>query len=175
MAYDFQNDPILAGAYRYWQRKRGGRHMPRRLDIDPSEVVPLLPNLQITELVDGGARVRYRLIGTAIVATYGAELTGKFLDEVFTGDRLRSHEENYRIVCREKCPLLVSSHYVSRAAIELFCHRLIMPLSEDDATVNQALTAMSFQSADNAPQRQGDWLGKEGRFDVLGAERMVVA
>jgi hypothetical protein len=174
MAYDFRSDAILDGAYRYWLAKRGARRMPCRQDIDPREVVPLLPNLQITELVDGGGRIRYRLIGTAIVATYGTELTGKYLDEAFTGDRLHDHEENYRMLCREKCPVLVSSRYLSRKAIELVCNRLIMPLSEDDDIVNQALTAMSFQSANTTTQRNSDWLDAPARFDVLDCERTVV-
>jgi len=174
MVYDFRSDPILEGAHQYWLAKRGGRRMPRRRDIDPSEVVPLLPNLQITELVDGGARVRYRLIGTAIVSTFGAEFTGKYFDEVFSGDQLRAHEENYRVLCREKCPILVSRHYVSHKMIELLCHRLIMPLSEDDNAVNQALTAMSFQYPNKAAQRIGDWLGAQDRFDVLDTERTII-
>ncbi len=174
MAYDFLADPILAGAYRYWQTKRGTRPMPRRLDIDPSELVPLLPHLQLTEIVDGGARVRYRLVGTAIVATFGIELTGKYFDEAFSGAQLRSHEENYHILCREKRPLLVSRHYVSRTGIELLSHRLIMPLSADDENVNQALTAMNFESASKPAPRNSDWLGEQAHFDVLDSERTII-
>jgi hypothetical protein len=54
MAYDFHSDSILAAAYQYWQSKRGERRMPRRSDIEPSEIVPLLPNLLIIEVLGGG-------------------------------------------------------------------------------------------------------------------------
>ncbi len=60
--------------------------MPRRRDIDPTEIPRLLPNLQITELIDGGARIRYRLTGTAIVNAYGADLTGKYFQEPGTAE-----------------------------------------------------------------------------------------
>src|SRR5579862_4529995 len=119
MSYDFRADTILGPAFAYWQAKCGARAMPRRADIDPSEMIPLLPHLQITELVDGGARVRYRLVGTGIVAAYGAELTGKYFDEVFSGDRLHFVEDNYRLMCRERRPILVGNRYVSRKDIEL--------------------------------------------------------
>src|ERR1051325_6866611 len=71
MRYNYQSDPVLGPVLRYWFDKRGARLMPSRRDIDPVEIEPrLLPNLQITELVDGGARFRYRLAGTAIVEAY---------------------------------------------------------------------------------------------------------
>ena len=142
--------------------------MPRRADIDPSEITRLLPYLQITELVDGGARVRYRLVGTGIVTAYGAELTGKYFDEVFVGDRLRFVEDNYRMMCTEKRPIFVGSRYVSRKDIELFCYRLVMPLSDDGATINQVLTAMSFKYPNEASQIAGQWLRDDVAFD-LGA------
>jgi hypothetical protein len=103
--YDLKRDPTLGAAYSYWCAKRGARAMPRRRDIDPSEISPrLLPFLQITELLDGGSRIRYRLVGTAIVAAYGADLTGRHLDEVVSGERLRFVEDNYRRIYREKRP-----------------------------------------------------------------------
>ena len=129
--------------------------MPRRADIEPREITRLLPYLQITELVDGGARIRYRLVGTRIVAAYGAELTGKYFDEVFAGDRLRFVEDNYRVMCREKRPIFVGSRYVSRKDIELFCYRLVMPLSDDGSTINQVLTVMSFKYPNEASQFGG--------------------
>jgi hypothetical protein len=159
VSYDFRNDPILGPAFEYWQVKCGARAMPRRADIDPSEITRLLPHLQITELMDGGTRVRYRLVGTAIVTAYGAELTGKYFDEVFSGDRLRFVEDNYRLMCHEKRPILVGNRYVSRKDIELFCYRVVMPLSEDAASVNQVLTAMSFKYPDETSEVPGQWLG----------------
>ena len=140
--------------------------MPRRADIDPSEITRLLPYLQITELVDGGARIRYRLVGTGIVTAYGAELTGKYFDEVFAGNRLRFVEDNYRVMCQEKRPILVGSRYVSRKDVELFCYRLVMPLSDDGTAINQVLTAMSFKYPNEASQIAGQWLGNDVAFDL---------
>ncbi|HXS39316.1 MAG TPA: PAS domain-containing protein [Stellaceae bacterium] len=173
MAYDFHNDPILAAAYQYWQGKRGGRSMPRRSDIEPSEIVPLLPNLLIVEVLGGGKRQRYRLVGTAIVEAFGVEFTGKYLDQVFSGEQLRSHEENYRIIAREKCTLLLSRRYHSPSGGELVCHRLVMPLSEDDRTVNQLLTAMSFHAPSAGARRQGA-LGDAPHFAVIDSERTLI-
>ena len=148
--------------------------MPRRCDIDPVELRHLLPYLQITELVDGGARIRYRLVGTAIVNAYGAELTGKYFDEVFTPERLRFVAGNYRTMCSEKRPLLVCNRYLSARDVELFCFRLVMPLSEDEVTVHQCLSAFRFQYPGQASQWAGEWhLGKHN-IDLSSAYTEII-
>jgi hypothetical protein len=157
VSYDFRSDPFLGSALEYWESKCGDRAMPRRKDIEPGDMRYLLPHIQITELVDDGKRVRYRLIGTAIVDAYGADFTGKYFDEVITPGRLRIVEENYRAMCCERRPLFVYHHYRSTKCAELVCARLMMPLSEDDIVVNQCLTAMSFHHPGQMSQWFGDW------------------
>ena len=129
----------------------------------PDRDSPLSPNIQISEIV--GTRIRYRLAGTAIVEAYGEELAGKYFDEVFSGDRLRFVETNYRMMCDEKRPVLVRNRYLSSRDVELVCTRLIMPLSEDGETVTQCLTAMSFQFPGEAVEWTGQWFGNSGNFD----------
>src|ERR1700736_619243 len=85
--YDFRADPVLRAALAYWEGKRGDRPMPQRGDIDPDELRPVLSHLQITEVIDGGSRFRYRLVGTAIVEAFGAEFTGRYVDELMSGER----------------------------------------------------------------------------------------
>ena len=170
MSYDFRSDAILGRAYEYWESKCGGRPMPRRRDIDPSEITRLLPYLQITEFIDRGARIRYRLVGTAIVATYGIDRTGKYFDEVLSGDRLHYFEHCYRLICSERRPILMLSRYVSQKEIELTCHRVVMPLSEDGSEVNQALTAMSFKFPGELKPDASDWQKSESSVDTTSCE-----
>ena len=163
LQYDFHTDPILGSAYEYWRRKCGTRAMPRRRDIDPTEIPSLLPSIQISEII--GTRIRYRLAGTAIVEAYGEKLAGKYFDKVFSGERLRFVEANYRMMCTEKRAVLVCNRYHSSRDVDLICTRLIMPLSEDGETVNQCLTAMSFQFPGRADEWTGQWFGISGNFD----------
>ena len=104
----------------------------------------------------------------------GAEYTGKHFDEVFTGEQLRAHEENYRIIAREKCPLFVSRRYTTPGGAELYSRRIIMPFSEDDTVVNQMITVMSFHSANTTARRPGGLLGDETHFDVSDTERSLI-
>src|ERR1043166_5771842 len=81
-------DAHLDAFYGYWRAKRGARAMPRRADIDPTEMDPrLLPNLMLTEVVDGGRRFRFRLVGTGVVSGIVSDLTGRYVDEVNESDR----------------------------------------------------------------------------------------
>jgi hypothetical protein len=167
--YDFRSDQILGPAFDYWQAKRDARAMPRRCDIDPTEIPRLLPNLQITELVYGGTRIRYRLTGTVIVDAYGADLTGKYFDEVFSGRRLDYVKANYRLVCSTKRPIFVCNPYVSTRNVELICTRLVMPLSEDDLNVTQCLTDMSFHFPGEARKWSGEWFGNRSYLEIANS------
>ena len=78
--YNYRADPILGETLGYWQRKRQGRTMPSRGDIDPIEIPKLLPHVQLIEAV--GERFRYRLIGTALAQAFGRDYTGAYPEDV---------------------------------------------------------------------------------------------
>jgi hypothetical protein len=63
--------PLLQQLHAYWEGKRGARLAPTREELDPAEIVRLLPHLFLIDAVGSKPRFRYRLIGTAVV-----ELTG---------------------------------------------------------------------------------------------------
>lgn len=137
------DEPRLAEALAYWDRKRGDRVMPRRADIDPTEITALLPNLRLTEVLDGGTRYRYRLVGTAIVAAYGVESTGRYLDEL-CGERRDFVEGLYRAVCDRRRPLYAKTAYLGPWQAPNIASRVMAPLSEDGETVNMVLAVLTF-------------------------------
>ncbi|MBU6506049.1 MAG: PAS domain-containing protein [Alphaproteobacteria bacterium] len=172
---EIRRDPVLGPALAYWERKCGSRLIPARRDIDATEIPPsLLPYLQITERVESTGRIRYRLVGTGIVEAYGADLTGKYMDEIYSGQRLRYAEANYRAVCESKSPVLVVNRYHSSRPVSLVCHRLLMPLAEDGTTIRQFLTAMRFEFPGDAIEWRGAWFGNSGNFDYAHSYSGVV-
>jgi hypothetical protein len=62
----------------YWLSRRGGLFMPRRRDIDPSEIRNLLPWISLIEVLNPETAV-VRLAGTAHRETLGFEPTGRNL------------------------------------------------------------------------------------------------
>ena len=152
MHWDCRNIPVLADTLAYWRAKRRAGALPKRRDIDPTEIGPLLANLQLIDVIDGGSRYRYRLVGTNIVAAFGGEYTGKFLDELFTGERLAYARRVYATVCSRMTPVFLRNRYSTTLDVEMIANRLYMPLSDDGCSVNIILGALSFEfGRDSAP------------------------
>jgi hypothetical protein len=121
MAYNYQDDPILGPVLAYWLRKRGTSSMPRKRDIDPTEIDPkTLPNLQIIDVIDDGERFRYRLVGTALVEANGKDYTGRYPEELLSTDRANFVLNIYQTVCRLKCPLFSTNRYHTTKNLDLF-------------------------------------------------------
>lgn len=146
MKYDYCADPRLGEALRYWERKRGDRLMPRRCDIDPTEIPHLLAHVQLVEVVDRGARFRYRLVGTAVADTFGQDYTGKFLDEQFSGPRREFIEKVYRTVLDTRRPVFLRNDYRTATGLPIVASRIFMPLSDSGEQVNIILVACKFES-----------------------------
>jgi hypothetical protein len=138
------DDPLLAELLAYWERKRADRPMPQRADLDPAEIPSLLPHLRLTEVMEGGKRFRYRLVGTAIVEAYGREHTGRHLDEVLSGERLAFVEGLYRTVCERQRPIFARTYYVGPWAVPNLARRVMVPLSDDGEMVNVIVTVLAF-------------------------------
>ena len=146
MTYDYRDDPVLGPALAYWMSKRGERAMPRKRDIYPTEIpARILPNLQLIDVIDGGARFRYRLIGTATVDAYGEDFTGRYPDETFPADLRDFIHGIYRQVCVWKTPLFLSNRYITAKGFELASQRIYMPLSDDDTDAHHIFGVLRFE------------------------------
>ena len=139
-------DARLETAYRYWQQKAGGRGMPRRADIDPTEIPKLLPDVMLVDVAPKG-RYRYRLIGTENARAQGVNATGRYLDEVVPGDEYKAHVIALYDECvRERRPLYSECLFLAshRQAPERHTKILFMPLSEDGESVNIVFVVQLF-------------------------------
>jgi hypothetical protein len=58
--------------------------MPARRDLDPEDIVSLLPHLVISERVKDG--VRYKLVGAGVCHDLGYDPTGHFAGEYFDAE-----------------------------------------------------------------------------------------
>ena len=127
--------PKIRAFAAYWQSKRGQRRAPARADIDPSELGPFLPHMYMLDVLPG-PRVKVRLLGTEAMQSGGVDYTGRFADEVLPPDRYAELQQEVDDVL---------GHFVLRYKISDLSwqgrpharyHRLMMPLSADQATVN---------------------------------------
>jgi hypothetical protein len=132
-------DERLKQLYRYWDNKRGTRHMPRRSDIDPIDLTYCLGYLCLIEVEPGEPpRFRFRVDGSNCAIISGIEMTGRYVDEIPLSEYRTVMENAYRQIYLTKLP-----HFY--ADDEVWDERryqtegLLLPLSNDDKNVNMMI------------------------------------
>jgi hypothetical protein len=123
----------------YWVRSAGQRAMPARSDLDPLKVPRLLPYLGLIDLRDGVDQGLFRLAGTRLRDIYGKEITGKRINEVFSGESAAYWRRIHARVAKHGLPAhgVVRGPAEGRDHVVLFWLRL--PLSEDGGQVDRIL------------------------------------
>jgi hypothetical protein len=126
--------------YAYWLSKCGGRHMPRRADIDPLDIPRrLLPFLSIVEVVPDARRYIYRLVGTADAQVRGFDPTGKSIHEGYLAPNADDAIKRYDHVAATAAPLVDSAPYAAIGSRYRTEETIFLPLSENGSTVNMIL------------------------------------
>jgi hypothetical protein len=122
----------------YWLRARGGRAMPRRANIDPTDMPRhLLPFLSIVDVVADERRYVYRLMGTGEVQVRGFDPTGKSVFEGFLGTDAQDAIRQYDLVVATRGPHLDQRRFVAEGARYRTEEIIFLPLSENDAAVDK--------------------------------------
>jgi hypothetical protein len=140
--------PLIHQLHDYWNAKRGGQAMPRRADIDPSEIKPLLPYVLLGEFKDDPVRLRYRLVGTEVVTIYGVDFTGRWLDELDFGDQVeQGWAAQYRTVFESRRPLYGTARLHATSGMEMRYEFGLFPLGEEDGAPTHCLDLNDYRQA----------------------------
>lgn len=117
----------------YWDGKREGRRFPFRDAIDPLELRFALGNVLLAEIVPGDRpRFRYRLWGSRLAQDYGAEMTGRHVDELSPPELAARVQQAYFDVAATGMPQRQEFDEVIEG--RMFTHeRLLLPLALRDA------------------------------------------
>jgi hypothetical protein len=138
-------DPILIRLVAYWDSKRGGRRMPSRADIDPTELRALVHNVMLYDVVEPGALYRIRLVGQAIVDFVGVNMTGKWATDTMPPDAAKRMIEILSSVVINGAPRFRAGHaYWHRDKSYRKFEACFLPLSLDDRTVDKILAGTTF-------------------------------
>src|SRR5262245_45616689 len=84
--------------YTYWNGLRAGRIAPLRLEIDPSRIGAILPEIFLLERVDAGTYC-YRLAGTRLCEMFGSELRGANLLDGWPAADRTALGSNLALIC----------------------------------------------------------------------------
>lgn len=132
-------DDRVKEIFRLWKGKCSPGCLPSRRDIDPKEMVRLLPNVMLIDVVQPGPRFRYSLVGTGEVAHRGIDPTGKWLEEAYSGLDGGYCDGNYRYVAKTGKHLYDSSPEPTAMGNLADVQALFLPLASDGKAVDSIM------------------------------------
>ena len=138
---DLSRYPDLRFALDYWSGKCRGRLAPSRADIDPAEIIPILPRVMLADVernAQGQVDFRYRLSGTGICNIHREELTGRRPSSITPPRYGALIDAHYRAVLDRQRPIAhVIALQIERKSASYA--RIILPLCADGETVNMLM------------------------------------
>ena len=139
-------NPRLIQFYEYWLSKFDGNNLPSRQDIDPLDFPELMPSILIVDVVPEGGVRRYcfRLFGTEHVEFNQRDLTGKFVDEVFSAEDTRKVHDAYDSIIETRTPHHWRSNIMLAGREFIHYERLMLPLASDGKTVDKMIGVFEF-------------------------------
>jgi len=136
--------PLIRRALDYWTECRGDRAMPARADLDPTEMIAILPNVVLLDVEADPLDFRYRLIGTVIEDHLAERYTGVALSEIphqWPPSRIWS---NCQKVVEDKVPLRSDIPYVGHKKDFVTVEDILLPLSSDGETVDKIMVVVEY-------------------------------
>src|SRR5262245_15043366 len=140
--------PTLQALYDYWLARCGACGFMRRTDLDPMDIPHLLKHLILSDvgMTEGGApAIRYRVVGTEIVAAHGSDYTGKTVEELTSGTTLDYTRALYGMVIERAVPVYSEGRFRWAQKEHRWTKRLHLPLSRGGRVVDTVLAAQVFE------------------------------
>jgi hypothetical protein len=136
--------PVNRMSYQYWKEKRGARAMPARGDVDPAEIVKILPHVFLLDVRHEPLDFRYRLVGTKMDEHMLGRYTGLWMSQIPHQRAPSRIWSNCRRVALEGRPLCGDTPYIGKGKEFLTTEDLLMPLGDDGRTVDMLFITVAF-------------------------------
>lgn len=133
-------NPKLAALHRFWQAKCGARVLPKRGDIDVTELAPWLGNLMLLQVEEGGRDFFYRVYGTTIAEYFGRDLTGRRTSSLTPEIRQVVGEEYGEAIAHARPYIVTRQRSVHSAHVRM--SKLILPLGPERTRVDHLLVGV---------------------------------
>lgn len=145
---DVAEPPLLTFVRDYWERKRGTRAMPSRIDISPADMKTQLRHILLADVAGYGEDFKYRLVGSELHRYFAGNPTGQRMSEILAPFGQETVERTlgiYRDVIRRRAPLRIrGSGRLFNQNAKLF-DALLTPLSDNGEKVNMIFGTFTFE------------------------------
>lgn len=137
MTLSLEEEPFAA-LWAYWREVRGDRLLPDSRDIDFTRLASILPNVSVLEVFNP-EEIRYRLVGSDIVARFGGELTGVNLLEVFSDNSRKLLSQSLVETVSRPCAGFCQTSITYQSGRKVRIQILSTPLKTEDHTLGRTL------------------------------------
>ena len=135
--------PRVVSIYDYWDRRRSGRMMPRRADIDPTDFPDYLPGILLIDVEGEDARgqgiYRYRVVGTREVLNRQFDPTGGLVENGNFAKSKNDALRSYETVRLQRAAIFERLTFRSEKGVPIDEDSVMLPLSENGTDVAQIL------------------------------------
>lgn len=135
----------FASLWAYWCEARGGGLLPDSSDIDFTRLASVLPDVSVLE-VFSPEEVRYRLVGSDIVARFGGELTGVNLLDLFSENSRRLLSQSLVEMVTRPCAGFCQTSIAYRSGRMVKVEILCTPLKTADASLGRTFMVQRIES-----------------------------
>jgi len=129
-------DARIAGLVALWRARFDGDALPARRDIEPHEILKLLPDIMLVDVTHPGPEFRYRLVGTREVAFRGYDPTGRSVRDAFAGFDGNFCDGNYRSVVDRRAPVFIVEYAPTKLGAVVRRETVFLPFAGDGQTVD---------------------------------------
>ena len=117
--------------FHYWNSKRAESGLPRRTDIEPADILPVLPETMILQATRQEQDMTFRLAGTQISALFGRELRQQSLHDLLPKSNQALLRRLMRSCADEQAVVLVGIEARSRSGRIVDVEMLFLPLQRE--------------------------------------------
>lgn len=128
----------------FWESLRQDGRLPSRTDFKPEDLRNWLSHILLVDIVDGGKRFRWRLLGTAITDVLQRDNTGKWFDEIYKGEQLAAFEENYALAFHHKKPFWFQGTFEYTNKEHISFRSVHLPLASNGVDVDMVLVLLQY-------------------------------
>lgn len=122
-----------------WRTVEPDAGLPGRQHLGPERLVGILDKIFLIDVLDGGERFRYRLIGTRIADWSGGDATGRYLDDPDCGENRWQFIDLVRTVARTRQPVVTIGHRAIFGGSAHLFDRMMLPLARDGETIDMII------------------------------------
>lgn len=145
----------VIGIAEIWERARAGQALVSRAAFDAFVLRPWLPYIVIVDIHQDPFRVRYRLVGTALVEANKQDYTGVWLaDAGWPQETIDLNMALYRKATETQAPVFGLSKVRWDMRLEYRFEWAIFPLSDDGSRVTQCLGIDDYTGVERDLLRQ---------------------